>query len=891
MKNGKCPAGEYYCYTNKECKPIPKGFMVGRAGMLRKENGHSVDDTKKNGSGNGNGNGNGGNGNGSGNGGSPSGISEEGLRDWFGKSKSKDGKRGWVNVVTGDSCASDKPGEGIPKCVSSAKRASMSKKERRAAAAAKRRKDPGQQQKTGAAKPTNVKTDRKTRKENVELVDAYGNTFATIHDVIKPEPMKETACPRCGHNPCICRETYDIEAMTESNEWKKMSSQEKSEYMMQRMVNQARGAAAKYDAAKKAAQNVKTTTGSVTVREAKDKKGKGSGSKDACYHKVKSRYSVWPSAYASGALVKCRKVGAANWGNKTKKEEFEFSPSQVMALEAAGLIQLNEKGQKCWKGYEKKGTKKMFGKTYNNCVKKEEVTYEERIRINQNGHTYAVMLNWRGKTYSIQIFFPELRKPTRQEVEDKIRKIYPDAKVTYFAPKEFDPADPTVMVGEQIKIQPRRPGDGFLGPTVNVGGNTLGIPNPLHTPGKSLGDVTRDRVNTIQDTLKKKTEIMKQYGYEPDGYDTIFNRSPALKRYQRNSYQPEGENINEDPGPGYRPTAGSDAGGNKESLGTNKKWDSHMKMWVPNIPKASGKQPQYAHYEPEGEMIGEQGILGALDKAARDTAGNLGSEYAKRQHGNLLGIPGAIGRARGQRTYDQLKDRVLGGGSNNRKNNIGGAGRIQNSYEPEGEVVSERSRLDGPEERKKDLDKRYDPKGGGTNPFQHVPVKKAQKEHVGESRKIKKKFGPKPKPGNPAEYLKNLPAPPTKNLPLPEQLTSEGKSDGDPCWDSHKQVGMKKKGGKMVPNCVPKEEVEVQSEGAAWTKKSGKNQSGGLNEKGRKSYERENPGSDLKRPSKKVGNKRRASFCARMKGMRKRQKPSNNTGEDRLSKSLRAWNC
>ena len=49
-------------------------------------------------------------------------ISEEGLRDWFGKSKSKDGKKGWVNVVTGDSCASDKPGEGIPKCVSSAKR-------------------------------------------------------------------------------------------------------------------------------------------------------------------------------------------------------------------------------------------------------------------------------------------------------------------------------------------------------------------------------------------------------------------------------------------------------------------------------------------------------------------------------------------------------------------------------------------------------------------------------------------------------------------------------------------------------------------------------------------------------------------------------------------------
>lgn len=40
------------------------------------------------------------------------------------------------------------------------------------------------------------------------------------------------------------------------------------------------------------------------------------GEKDACYRKVKSRYKVWPSAYASGALVKCRKVGAKNWGNK-----------------------------------------------------------------------------------------------------------------------------------------------------------------------------------------------------------------------------------------------------------------------------------------------------------------------------------------------------------------------------------------------------------------------------------------------------------------------------------------------------------------------------------------------------------------------------------------------
>ncbi len=55
-------------------------------------------------------------------------------------------------------------------------------------------------------------------------------------------------------------------------------------------------------------------------RKKRKKKKKSKGKKDACYNKVKSRYKVWPSAYASGALVKCRKVGAANWGNKSKKK-------------------------------------------------------------------------------------------------------------------------------------------------------------------------------------------------------------------------------------------------------------------------------------------------------------------------------------------------------------------------------------------------------------------------------------------------------------------------------------------------------------------------------------------------------------------------------------------
>ena len=81
-------------------------------------------------------------------------------------------------------------------------------------------------------------------------------------------------------------------------------------------------------------------------------------------------------------------------------------------------------------------------------------------------------------------------------------------------------------------------------------------------------------------------------------------------------------------------------------------------------------------------------------------------------------------------------------------------------------------------------------------------------------------------------------------------------------------------------------------EGAAWTKKSGKNPSGGLNEKGRKSYERENPGSDLKAPQP-GGGSRKKSFCARMSGMKKKltSKKTASDPDSRINKSLRKWKC
>ena len=89
-----------------------------------------------------------------------------------------------------------------------------------------------------------------------------------------------------------------------------------------------------------------------------------------------------------------------------------------------------------------------------------------------------------------------------------------------------------------------------------------------------------------------------------------------------------------------------------------------------------------------------------------------------------------------------------------------------------------------------------------------------------------------------------------------------------------------------------RDDFDYVQEGAAWTKKSGKNKEGGLNEKGRKSYERENPGSDLKAPQPEGGS-RKKSFCARMGGMKKKLTSSKtaNDPDSRINKALRKWKC
>ena len=119
------------------------------------------------------------------------------------------------------------------------------------------------------------------------------------------------------------------------------------------------------------------------------------------------------------------------------------------------------------------------------------------------------------------------------------------------------------------------------------------------------------------------------------------------------------------------------------------------------------------------------------------------------------------------------------------------------------------------------------------------------------------------------------------------------------CWKGYTKKGMKTMFGKKYPNCVKKEgfsswrdDLDLMEGVGAWQRKEGKNKAGGLNEKGRKSYERENPGSDLKAPQPEGGS-RKKSFCARMGGMKKKLTSSKtaNDPDSRINKSLRKWNC
>jgi hypothetical protein len=232
----------------------------------------------------------------------------------------------------------------------------MSKKELRSADARKSKQDPNQQQKSGAAKPTYVATDKKKKVSE----DYYKGTGEKVVARTKKYMEKKGEKGAPGLDAMKARQK-DHEARRgvkkEENEvdecWKthkKVGMKKKGGKMVpdcrpktqvttegkgyQPEIEHSKMGDAKKKADKKRESSLPPHLQGDAIGKMKkafateeDKKGKGSGTKDACYHKVKARFKVWPSAYGSGALVKCRKAGAANWGN-SKKEEVEYTTEE-----------------------------------------------------------------------------------------------------------------------------------------------------------------------------------------------------------------------------------------------------------------------------------------------------------------------------------------------------------------------------------------------------------------------------------------------------------------------------------------------------------------------------------------------------------------------------------
>jgi len=579
----------------------------------------------------------------------------------------------------------------------------------------------------------------------------------------------------------------------------------------------------------------------VEVFGEEDKKGSGSGTKDACYKKVKASAKVWPSAYASGRLVQCRKKGAANYG-KSKSESYSWrddfiweDEDQKKNLTERPLSQ-DEEGDKerIVKGMKKdtKGFKNRYGDDYKSVMyatatklAKEETETVGGVTVMQD---YDETIQFR-EYETVDIITPEPMKGVRtEEMEPKMEpKKEPtsnmDDKKSAEASKKVDQKQKRVAMMKKIvlqkKLQAVRSGAG--------------------------GDIVA--------------------GYEPEG-EMVDEGS--LHKWFKGSKSKDGKGgwvnvvtggtcASDEPGEGTPKCVSSSKRASMtkaERLSASRR----KKKADPGQQSKSGAaKPTYVATDKKKKVEEAKDLLKVakeLTKASKMHKGQ--AEKLKKHADDMKTVDEACWK--GYKAYGMKKK---GGKMVPNCKPVGSVkkeGASYGLYKGDGKV-----KIDGYEKMKAKIGskKKHDKPA-----IEEAKVDQGRSDYGKASIRNYRRKGPGH--GEPAMF-----DPENKRGKLIDKRREEHKA----------RRGVK--GAK-----VPAYKVD---EGAAWTKKAGKNKEGGLNEKGRKSYERDNPGSDLKAPSKKVGNPRRASFCARMKGMKKKL-TSAKTARDpdsRINKSLRKWNC
>ena len=501
---------------------------------------------------------------------------------------------------------------------------------------------------------------------------------------------------------------------------------------------------------------------------------------------------------------------------------------------------LDEK-KKCWKGYKKVGTQKLFGKTYNRCVKAEELNTEQSVIVGTpkpgGAERWSKMSSQEKAEYTAQKALKQARGIAARY--DAAKKAAQNVKVTSGS------VNIRADVPEDFEYQPEGEDIQELGGLLDRV-KSAGREVVTTTAGRVGERVGRDKAGPIGGMIgKRRGEKVGGKAYDQATSGNVGGAINTVRDALSNSYRPEGELMTEE--------QFDEAAGEKDAC--YHKVKSRYSVWPSAYASGAlvkcrkvgaknwGNKTKKEHYDWRQDVLSETPFKRPADGVGRATSTPpKGVPHADDSHV----FPGG----------DVIKPGTVIDGSRN---------SAQSKREEAAKKARQQQRMDTINRIFKDNPKNWD--------FSQKNVDRrmttGESYELGEmadEKQIDKKLPKKvsSKDLNPAEYIKNA-----KMMP---------------------GSGIQKK---LINHYSWRDELEYVQEGSAWTKKSGKDPDGGLNEKGRKSYERENPGSDLKRPSKKVGNKRRASFCARMKGMKKKltSKKTANDPDSRINKSLRAWNC
>ena len=428
------------------------------------------------------------------------------LHDWFSKSKSSDGKPGWVQLggkYAGKPCAKQ-PGQTTkPKCGSSKMKRDLSKGEEETAFRRKNRQDPNPER---SGKAINVAT------EETQIDEKCWVGYKQVGMKKKGKKIVPNCVPVSeDHKEIASGKMKDDEGYMAMVEFDQI---ERAVAMLRKHITKGDQQIPAWVQSKitRAADFIDTAAEYMSSDESlKEEEGK----KDACYQKVKSRYKVWPSAYASGALVKCRKKGAANWGNKTE---------EISAQRYCPKCQKNEYQHECkygpkfWALYSSPVALTSNQMKYDIAqLHPANEEFSEAIKIPAiYGNVLSIILTWRGKSYMAKMFFPNAKMPTRREVNDQIQKVYPGATVLSYEVSKVQPGEPLIQVTEEtieeVAAWQRKEGKNKAGGLNEKGRKSYERENPgsdLKAPSKKVGNPRRKSFCARMSGMKKKLTSSK----------------------------------------------------------------------------------------------------------------------------------------------------------------------------------------------------------------------------------------------------------------------------------------------------------------------------------------------------------------------------------------------